>query len=265
MSKSVLSIIAAFDENKGVGYKQTLPWNIPLDLKRFKALTNGHPIVMGRNTFDSIGRPLPNRTNIVLTKDKNWEKDIKEKYPKVHILNNWNEVLLWIEEHAPEKWFAIGGPSIWKLALPYADRLVLTYIKGQHEVDTYFPEWDEKKWEIDFKEVFDDFCFIDYMKKENKYIKKDKKDGKLKIKVKIDELMDTSSFKDDKTMWENIRFSNINHQKKKELEKIIIENTINNIDLSVSFFINKEFSDDIQLAQKNWFIERWFQYKNQVI
>src|SRR3989338_76457 len=130
----MISIIAAIARNGVIGNKGQLPWHLSEDLKHFKATTMGHPILMGRKTFESIGKALPGRENIVLTTDRNF------KVAGVTILHNWKEVLA----RRDEELFVIGGSKIYTLALPHANKLYLTQIDQDFEGDTYFPTIDLK-------------------------------------------------------------------------------------------------------------------------
>ena len=103
-----ITLVAAIASNNVIGKENSLPWNIPEDLKRFKQLTSGHTILMGRKTFDSIGRPLPNRQNIVMTKDKNFEQE------GIKVVNDFDEALELIKE-SNEDVFVIGGSKIYEL------------------------------------------------------------------------------------------------------------------------------------------------------
>ncbi|QQS15705.1 MAG: dihydrofolate reductase [Candidatus Moraniibacteriota bacterium] len=136
----MISIIVAIGEgNRVIGDKGKLPWHIPEDLKRFKALTTGHPIIMGRNTFLSIGRVLPNRTNIVLS-DMEW-LDAPDGIVIVRSLENALEKA----KSAPgsEEIFVIGGGMVYGQALSCADRLYLTLIHGDFHGDAFFPEYEK--------------------------------------------------------------------------------------------------------------------------
>lgn len=132
----MISIIVGIQEkDRGIGFEGKLPWHIPADLHRFKVLTSGHPIIMGRKTFDSIGRPLPNRTNIVISREP-------QEVAGVTFVRSLVDAI----EHAKtcegaEEIFVIGGSSIYEGALPVADKLYLTLIEGNFLVDTYFPEY----------------------------------------------------------------------------------------------------------------------------
>lgn len=161
----ILSLIAAHDEAKGVGINNTLPWKLPEDLKRFKALTSHKPIVMGRNTFDSLGRLLPNRTHIVLSRDSAWIEQTQEKYSEVVIFSDFDKMLSYLKETYDSEVFIIGGNSLWQLSFPYLDKLYLTYVDGIHPVDTYFPEWNKEDWIETSNERYDSFSFVDYIRK----------------------------------------------------------------------------------------------------
>jgi len=138
----MITLIAACSKNRVIGKDNQLIWKVPGDLKRFKELTTGHPVLMGRKTFESIGRPLPNRTNIVITRDKNWKNE------GCLVYNNWEEVLPIFEK---ENLFIIGGGEIYKTMIELADKIELTLIDKEFEGDTYFPEikgeWKEEKRE----------------------------------------------------------------------------------------------------------------------
>ena len=139
----MLSIIAAIGKNRELGKDNQLLWHIPDDLKRFKQLTLGHPVIMGRKTFDSIaaalGKPLPSRTNIVVTRDTvRHADDSVVRVPNI-------EAALEFARHAPggEDIFIIGGGQLYAQALPQADRLYLTLIDDAREADTFFPTYEE--------------------------------------------------------------------------------------------------------------------------
>jgi dihydrofolate reductase len=139
-----LSLIVAMSENRVIGVNNHLPWNIPEDLKRFKAITLDHPIVMGRKTFESIGKPLPKRTNIVVTRDRSYRVEGGA------VVHSFEEALEWGRK-APgsEEIFVIGGSEIFKLALPLAWRIYLTEVEWPFEGDTFFPDFPEEE----FREV----------------------------------------------------------------------------------------------------------------
>lgn len=159
-----LSLIAAYDEKMGVGIDNTLPWYFSEDLKRFKALTNHKTIVMGRNTFESLGRLLPNRKHIILSKNQVWKQEILNKYPEVLIFSDINELMLYLDNNYSEndEVFIIGGTSIWQSLFPFLDKLYITHVKGEYKVDTYFPKWSKEEWKETSVEKFEDFSFINY-------------------------------------------------------------------------------------------------------
>ena len=133
----MISIIVAVAENGTIGDRNTLLWHISEDLKHFKALTSGHPVIMGRKTYESLGRPLPNRTNVVLTRGDG-------EFPGCRVVHALDEALALFP--AGEELFVIGGAQIYAQALPLADRLYLTRVCHPYEGDTSFPDWDESEW-----------------------------------------------------------------------------------------------------------------------
>ncbi|MDO8513521.1 MAG: dihydrofolate reductase [bacterium] len=135
MKKPIISIIAAVAENLAIGKDNRLLWNIPEDLQHFKKITSGHPVIMGERTYYSIGRPLPNRTNIVLTDKKDLEID------GVSICHSIEEAVEIAKRADKEEIFFIGGGMVYKQALPIADKLYLTIVEGEFEADTFFPEY----------------------------------------------------------------------------------------------------------------------------
>jgi dihydrofolate reductase len=136
-----LSIIVAVAENGVIGHNNQLIWRLPEDLKMFKRLTSGHPIIMGRKTFESIGKPLPNRTSIIITKNPDFQI---EGCITVHSLEEAIEAANEIEENEA---FIIGGAEIYRLALPFADKIYLTEVHHTFEGDTFFPAIDKDLWE----------------------------------------------------------------------------------------------------------------------
>ena len=142
-----ITIVAAIASNNVIGQKNSLPWDIPEDLKRFKQLTSGHTILMGRKTFDSIGRPLPNRKNIVMTKDTNYQKE------GVEIVFDEKEALNLIKELNQEV-FIIGGSKIYELFEPWASSLMITRVLKDFDGDAFFPDINWNNWQIKSKEDF---------------------------------------------------------------------------------------------------------------
>ncbi|MDP2838080.1 MAG: dihydrofolate reductase [Candidatus Moranbacteria bacterium] len=130
-------MIVAVDETRAIGKDNKLLWNIPEDLKHFKELTTGHTVIMGKNTYHAIGRPLPNRTNIVVT----IHQDLA--LPGCLMAHSIDEAVQIACEHEKEEVFVIGGASIYKQCLPLAERLYLTLVEGTHDADTFFPDYSD--------------------------------------------------------------------------------------------------------------------------
>ncbi|WKZ25644.1 MAG: dihydrofolate reductase [bacterium] len=141
-----ISIIVAVSENNVIGAKNKLLWSIPDDLKRFKKLTTSHHILMGQKTFESIGRVLPNRTNVILSFEKNYKAD------GAFVFTNINEALEFIKKRNEEELFVIGGGMIYKELLPQANKIYLTKVHKSYDGDTYFPEINEDEWKETFSE-----------------------------------------------------------------------------------------------------------------
>lgn len=137
-----ISIIVAVAENWIIGREGKLPWKLSEDLKRFQKLTEGHTVIMGRKTYESIGRPLPKRTNIVITRKTGWKAE------GCIIAHSLEEALeLARKESTEDEIFVIGGAEIYKLALPHADTIYLTMVKAVVEGDTSFPALNPSEWE----------------------------------------------------------------------------------------------------------------------
>lgn len=136
----LVSIIAAMDRNRLIGSNNQLPWHLPADLAHFKQVTMGKPIIMGRKTYESIGRPLPGRTNIVLTHSPDFHAE------GVVTANTLQQALDYAS--VEDEVMIIGGSTIYELALPGADRLYLTYVESDCEGDAWFPEFDIERWRI---------------------------------------------------------------------------------------------------------------------
>jgi dihydrofolate reductase len=133
-----VSIICAIGKNKAIGRDNKLLWDIPHDLKHFKDITAGHPIIMGRKTFESIGRPLPDRTNIIVTRDESYQQD------KCLVAHSLEEAIQRGKEIDSEEIFVIGGGSIYAQAINLVDKLYLTIVDNVVEdADTFFPEYEQ--------------------------------------------------------------------------------------------------------------------------
>ena len=144
-----ITLVAAIASNNVIGKENSLPWNIPEDLKRFKQMTSGNTILMGRKTFDSIGRPLPNRQNIVMTKDENFDQE------GIKVINDFDEALELIKE-SNDDIFVIGGSKIYELFEPVANALAITRILKDFEGDAFFPDINWDLWQIEKEENFFD-------------------------------------------------------------------------------------------------------------
>lgn len=140
----MITMIAAAAENNALGKDNDLVWHLPDDFKRFKNLTTGHPIIMGRKTFESFPQPLPNRTHIVITRNENY-------LANGAVVVNSLEKAIEMAKEDPQP-FIIGGGEIYNLALPKADKIELTRVHANFEADAFFPEIDESKWELTAEE-----------------------------------------------------------------------------------------------------------------
>ena len=155
-----ITIIAAIGENNELGLDNKLIWNIKEDLKRFKKLTTGHSIIMGRKTFESISKALPGRLNIVLTKNKNF------KFKDVSIASNIHEAIELTKDD--EQPFIIGGSEIYSLFINMAQTIELTRVHNSFKADTFFPDINFGKWNKIYEEKFNldnlPYSFITYKK-----------------------------------------------------------------------------------------------------
>lgn len=157
----MISMICAIARNNVIGANNSLIWHIPSDLKRFKKITSGHTIIMGRKTFEALPGVLPKRKHIIITRDKNYKVDNEN----VEIFHSVDDVLKQFK-NSSEEVFIIGGGQIYKQFLPYADKLYLTILEKEFEGDTYFPEVNKDEWITEEKsEVITendiDYYFID--------------------------------------------------------------------------------------------------------
>ncbi|GAB3226368.1 dihydrofolate reductase [Hymenobacter seoulensis] len=139
------ALVVAVAENGVIGGDNRLLWHLPLDLKHFKQLTQGHPVVMGRRTYESIGRPLPNRTNIVITKQQDWQT---EGCTTAHSVLQALEHALTLDENV----FIIGGGEVYRQALPAADTVYLTEVHHSFDGDITFPELTSTEWREESRE-----------------------------------------------------------------------------------------------------------------
>jgi dihydrofolate reductase len=155
----VINIVAAMGRNRAIGFEGRLPWHLPRELRHFKEITMGKPILMGRRTWESIGRALPGRQNIVITRDRSFRAagcDVAHSLDQAVALSVGDEVMI------------IGGGQLYREALAHADRMILTEVDCAPAADTWFPEWDEEGWDrrsvrrerADEKNPFD-YCVIE--------------------------------------------------------------------------------------------------------
>lgn len=160
----MITLIAAAAENNALGKNNDLIWHLPDDFKRFKAITSGHYIIMGRKTFESFPKPLPNRTHVIITRQKNYNPE------NCIVVNSLEKAI----EICPkdEDVFVIGGGEIYQQSIAIADKIELTRVHSTFKADTFFPEIDTTIWELvqeefhpkDEKHLFD-FTFQTYLKK----------------------------------------------------------------------------------------------------
>lgn len=134
----IVSIIAAMDRNRLIGNKNQLPWHLPADFAHFKAITMGKPIIMGRKTFESIGKPLPGRINIVLSRNPEIQFD------GVVCVSSFEDAINAVSD--AEEVMVIGGSTLYEMLLPQVDRMYITYVDGEFTGDAWFPEFDEQQW-----------------------------------------------------------------------------------------------------------------------
>ncbi|MDR4952034.1 dihydrofolate reductase [Chryseobacterium sp. ES2] len=158
------TIVVAMGEKNEIGFENQLLWHLPKDLKHFKDITSGHPVIMGRKTYESIGKALPNRTNIVVSRKKDWFEE------GILIVGSIKEALKFAKK-IDEEVFVIGGGNIYEQTMDMVDRLEVTLVKADLQADTFFPKIDPKIWkktneichEKDEKNGYD-FCFQTFEK-----------------------------------------------------------------------------------------------------
>lgn len=134
----IVSIIVAIAKDNGIGKDNQLLWHLPADLKHFRTTTTGHCVIMGRKTYDSIGKPLPNRRNIVITRNQQME------IAGAEVVNSLGEAMALCSNE--DEVFVIGGAELYKHTLPAAKRLYLTKVDGDYNADTFFPEINQEEW-----------------------------------------------------------------------------------------------------------------------
>ena len=142
----MITIIAAAGQNNELGKENDLIWHLPDDFKRFKALTTGHFIIMGRKTFESFPKPLPNRTHIIITRDTSYlAKVTSDNEQNIIVVHSLDQAL--IKAASQETIFIIGGGEIYSLSMEIADRIELTRVHQTFDADTFFPEIDTSRWQ----------------------------------------------------------------------------------------------------------------------
>jgi dihydrofolate reductase len=159
-----ITLVAAAAENNALGKDNDLIWRLPDDFKRFKALTSYHHIIMGRKTFESFPKPLPNRKHVVITRQENYKNET------IEVVHSLEEAIQF--SSTEDQIFIIGGGEIYKQALPFANKIELTRVHGEFEADAFFPEIDEKKWDLVNSEFHDkdekhkySFSYLTFLKK----------------------------------------------------------------------------------------------------
>ena len=138
----VISLIAAASENKVIGKDNRLPWCLPTDMRYFKNITWAMPVIMGRKSFESLGKPLQGRKNIVITRRTGWQPD------GIEIVHSIDQAIIVASELDVKEIFVIGGAEIFRAAMPSAGRIYLTLVHGNIEGDTFFPEIKQEEWKL---------------------------------------------------------------------------------------------------------------------
>lgn len=156
-NRAIISIIVAMSRQRAIGFRNRLPWHLPEDMAHFKALTTGHTVIMGRKTFESLPNgALPHRRNVVITRQT---ENMKQHRHDIVLYDSLEEALK--REAKEQEIFIIGGESIYRQALPFADKIYATLV-GQEpqEADAWFPEIDMRNWQITKKEKHSGFSFL---------------------------------------------------------------------------------------------------------
>lgn len=145
----ILSVIVAIAHNRVIGLNNQMPWHLPADLAWFKKNTLNKPVIMGRKTFESIGRPLPNRHNIVISRQI---EPSDNKISNVSWVKSIDEAISLAQAQQPDEVFIIGGGNIYQQVLPLIDRLYLTHIDAELQGDTYFPDYLPEQWQVIYQQ-----------------------------------------------------------------------------------------------------------------
>ena len=152
-----ITVLAAVGANLAIGRDGNMPWHLPEDLAHFKAITMGHVMVMGRKTYDSIGRALPGRRTIVITRQQGWHA------PSVEVAHSLAEALALA---GPADVFVVGGSDVYRQAMPFADEMLLTEIEQSPEADVFFPTFSPSDWRETARESHDGFAFVTYVRRQ---------------------------------------------------------------------------------------------------
>lgn len=152
-----INIIVAMTKDRVIGFQNRLPWHLSEDLKRFRSLTMGKPVIMGRKTFQAIGKVLPGRQNIVLTRDRDFQ------FPDAIRANSFPEALQKVAPDTSDV-FCIGGSEVYQLALPVTHQIYLTLIHKDYPGDARFPAWPSKHFQEVYREDYETFSWINYMR-----------------------------------------------------------------------------------------------------
>lgn len=154
----MISMIFAMDKNNLIGKGNSLPWHYSADMKYFKETTLNHTVIMGENTYYSLGKPLPNRKNVVATLNKDFHDD------RVEVIH---DLIKYLEDNkdSEEELFVIGGAMIYKLSMPYAKRLYITHIDKEHDGDVYFPKINYDEYNVIKQNKVDELNFVIYERK----------------------------------------------------------------------------------------------------
>jgi dihydrofolate reductase len=140
LNNVIVSIIAAMDRKRGIGVDNKLPWRLSADLKRFRDLTMGHHVIVGRKTYESIGRPLPGRRMIVVTRDSGYKAE------NCDVVHSTEDAISLARERNESEVFICGGAEIYARSIGIADRMYLTFVDAEVAADTFFPAWDWRGW-----------------------------------------------------------------------------------------------------------------------
>lgn len=163
--KPHLSALVAMAQNRVIGKDNAIPWRLPADLRRFKALTMGHPIIMGRKTYESIGRPLSGRINIIVTRQSDYRVEgaiVVASLADALKSCRCNSKKAAMQADTDDEYFVIGGEDIFRTALPLCDRLYVTELLRSYEGDVYFPEFDREEWREITREKHTDESGLEY-------------------------------------------------------------------------------------------------------